>query len=133
MDRSVGVSFGLVVIGLLAVPGVFRFDRADAAQIDAEADVIVRDLHGWTVHVDSAMLEGEHSEAGSRALSMLANHLERISLLMHAEPLARLRKIEIWIEHAGAAANQEEGDPMRAYAVSTTLVLALIIGPPTDI
>jgi len=62
-------------------------------------DPVVRDLHGFTVHVDPALLVGPHSEQGGRALSMLANHLERISLLVPAKQLKDLRQLGIWIEH----------------------------------
>lgn len=63
-------------------------------------DPVVQDLHGWIVHVEPALLKGEHAQEGAAALSMLANHLERIALLVEGEQLAQLRKMEIWIEHA---------------------------------
>jgi hypothetical protein len=60
---------------------------------------VTREVHGWTVHVDAALLEGPDAAEGARALSMLANHLERISLLVTGERLAELRELEIWIDH----------------------------------
>ncbi|MFT4692451.1 MAG: dipeptidyl-peptidase-4 [Limisphaerales bacterium] len=60
---------------------------------------IVKNLEGWTVHVDPALLKGAHAEQGSRALRMLADHLNRISILVPESQLAKLRKMEIWIEH----------------------------------
>jgi dipeptidyl-peptidase-4 len=60
---------------------------------------VKRDIRGWTVHVDPQLLSGEHQETGGRALSMLANHLERISILIPEKQLADLRRMEIWIEH----------------------------------
>jgi len=62
-------------------------------------DPVVKEIEGWMVHVDPALLDGEHLEEGARALSMLANHLERIALLMPEERLCEMRKLEIWIEH----------------------------------
>jgi hypothetical protein len=62
-------------------------------------DPVVRNIEGWTVHVDPQMLEGEHSQAGAAALKMLANHLQRIAILMPEEQLSKMRKLEIWIEH----------------------------------
>jgi dipeptidyl-peptidase-4 len=62
-------------------------------------DPVVQEIHGWTVHVDPALLEGEHAELGARTLGMLANHLERIALLVVGQPLEDLRRLEIWIEH----------------------------------
>jgi len=61
---------------------------------------IVQEIEGWTVHVDPKLLKGEHSQSGARALKMLANHLQRIAILVPAEQLTKLRTIEFWIEHA---------------------------------
>ncbi len=67
---------------------------------EARFDPVVRQMEGWTVHVDPALLEGgEHAEEGALALRMLGDHLNRIALLMPAGRLADLRKLEIWIEH----------------------------------
>lgn len=57
-------------------------------------------LHGWTVLADTRLVSGEHKKLGARALSMLANHLERLSILMPEKQLAELRKLEIFIEHS---------------------------------
>ena len=61
-------------------------------------DPVIRKIEGWTVHVDPALIEGKHQKEGARALRMLADHLNRISILMPADRLKRLRKLEIWIE-----------------------------------
>ena len=60
---------------------------------------VIKKIEGWTVHVDPQMLEGEHAEAGARALTMLASHLQRIAILMPEDRLAKMRKLDIWIEH----------------------------------
>jgi hypothetical protein len=62
-------------------------------------ETVPLEMHGWTVHADSSLVTGEHKEEGSRALSMLANHLERITILVQGERLEKLRKLEIFIEH----------------------------------
>jgi hypothetical protein len=62
-------------------------------------DPVVKDMEGWTVHVDPAMLEGEHAAEGAKALRMLGDHLNRIVILMNPEQLKKLRSCEIWIEH----------------------------------
>ena len=61
---------------------------------------VKKSIEGWTVHVDPAMLEGgEHAEEGSKALKMLANHLQRISILVPEDRLKKMKTLEIWIEH----------------------------------
>jgi len=85
-------------------------DRGGAAPFSEPADAsgrmdkvrfdpVVRQIEGWTVSVDPSLLEGEHSEMGGQSLKMLANHLQRIAILVPKEQLARMQKLEIWIEH----------------------------------
>ena len=62
-------------------------------------DPVVKPIEGWTVHIDPQLLEGEHRETGVRALQMLASHLQRIAILVPEDRLAKMRKLEIWIEH----------------------------------
>jgi hypothetical protein len=74
--------------------------KNDAAKVEpVRFDPVVKQIEGWTVHVDPALLEGAHSELGARALAMLANHLQRIAILVPEEPLAKMKKLEIWIEY----------------------------------
>jgi len=62
-------------------------------------DPVVKHIEGWTVYVDPQLLEGEHAELGERALKMLANHLQRIAILLPEDRLEKMRKLEIWIEY----------------------------------
>jgi dipeptidyl-peptidase-4 len=61
---------------------------------------VQQNIEGWTVHVDPALLkDGGHAGEGKKALKMLANHLQRISILLPEGPLEKMKKMEIWIEH----------------------------------
>jgi len=73
--------------------------RARPAADHVRFDPVVKKIEGFTVHIDPAMLKGEHAEAGGRALKMLEGHLQRISILLPEDRLAKARKLEIWIEH----------------------------------
>ena len=99
-------SLFLPLVLLLAVLSAVVFaqqDRNDkarkpkAAEKGVRFDPVVKNIEGWTVHVDPALLKGEHAEKGGRCLRMLADHLNRIALLVQGEPLAKLKKCEIWI------------------------------------
>lgn len=95
--------------------------RNDAAKADAAAvrfDPIVREIEGWKVHIEPALLDGEHREEGARALTMLANHLQRIKILIPAEPLARLQSVEIWIEHNHPTLKTKQYHPSRQWLVA---------------
>jgi hypothetical protein len=56
------------------------------------------DIEGWPVYVDTQLLVGPHKEEGDRVLKMLANHLQRIAILVPEKQLADLRKLEIQID-----------------------------------
>jgi dipeptidyl-peptidase-4 len=63
-------------------------------------DPVEKKIEGWTVHVDPSLLEGgKHAEEGKQALKMLANHLQRIEILLPEKPLAQMKEMEIWLEH----------------------------------
>ena len=66
----------------------------------AKFDPVVKNIEGWTVHIEPKLLEGEYAEEGSKALTMLANHLQRISILVTGEQLKGLRQVGIWVEHS---------------------------------
>ena len=99
--RSLPVFLSVLAVCQLSVAKDEKASSKDTAE-DVEAvrfDPIVKQIEGWTVHVDPHMLEGEHSEQGARALKMLANHLQRIAILLPDEQLAKMQKLQIWIEH----------------------------------
>jgi hypothetical protein len=89
--------------GSLAILLALLLSGLSPAAIDRPSgrsfDPVQQGMHGFTVHVDPALLEGQHQEEGARALSMLANHLERISLLVSGDQLEDLRSLELWIEY----------------------------------
>lgn len=72
-------------------------------------DPIVREIEGWKVHIDPKMLKGEHAAEGTRALTMLASHLQRIAIMIPQDRLKQLQTLEIWIEHDHPGINVEPG------------------------
>jgi len=93
-------SLVLLLSDLAAAEKATSSDRPaeDRARRD-RFDPVVKQIEGWTVHVDPQLLEGEHAEQGGRALKMLANHLQRIAILVPEDRLVKMRTLEIWIEH----------------------------------
>jgi dipeptidyl-peptidase-4 len=81
-------------------------------------DPAVRDVEGWKVHVEPSLIDGAHREEGSKALTMLANHLQRIKILVPAAPLAKLQTIEIWIEHDHPRLKSMQYHPSRDWLVN---------------
>ncbi|MDA7865501.1 hypothetical protein N9A70_01860 [Akkermansiaceae bacterium] len=61
---------------------------------------VQKNIEGWTVHVDPTLLEGgENAETGEKAIKMLANHLQRICILLPEKQLDKMKTMEIWLEN----------------------------------
>tara|TARA_Y100001933_G_scaffold250010_1_gene285687 strand:+ start:669 stop:1421 length:753 start_codon:yes stop_codon:yes gene_type:complete len=92
---------------LVAILGAIVFAQGDRkpreqrriAEKGVRFDPVVRNMEGWTVHIDPALLAGEHAVTGKKCLRMLGDHLNRISLLVQGDVLKKLQTCEIWIEH----------------------------------
>jgi dipeptidyl-peptidase-4 len=89
-------------------------EAADAVRLEP----VVRDIEGWTVHIDPEMLDGEHEKEGAKALAMLANHLQRIKILVPPAQLEKMQTIEIWIEHAHPRLGAMQYHPSKRWLVS---------------
>ncbi len=97
--------------------GELHFIHADETLPDgARFDPMVRDMEGWTVHIDPALLPGgAHAEQGERALKMLANHLQRVAILMPDDKLEAMQELEIWIEHHHPELGAMQYHPSRSW------------------
>lgn len=90
-------TLGIPLIATLAVSFMAFAEKSQPGKIGWIGPV-EKNIEGWTVSVDPALLSGEHKEEGALALKMLENHLERIAILVPGKQLADLRKVGIWIE-----------------------------------
>ena len=59
-----------------------------------------RQIEGWRVLVNRSLLDEIHQKLADRTLKVLAEHLFRVSRVVPAGPLAKLRQIPIWVELA---------------------------------
>ena len=57
-------------------------------------------VEGWKVLVNKELLARENEALRDQTLKLLGDHLYRITRVVPAEALARLRKIPIWVERA---------------------------------
>jgi len=86
------------ILKLAAAIALAATTHAEEAKKSAWIEPVEKQIEGWTVSVDPALLSGEHAEEGGAALKMLANHLQRIAILIPGKPLEDLRKVGIQIE-----------------------------------
>jgi dipeptidyl-peptidase-4 len=98
MLRQIALPLCLLLAGLpaFAEPATNRVETRKVGWVDT----VKLELQGWTVHADTRLVSGDAKELGARALSMLANHLERIAILVPEKQLAALRKMELFIEYS---------------------------------
>jgi len=111
----------LLLVWYAPLPGqdttVDSADKPEAAGVE-RFDPVVRDIEGWTVSIEPALLDGPYQEEGAKALTMLANHLQRIKILVPPEPLEKLQAVGIWIEHAHPRLGAMQYHPSKDWLVS---------------
>lgn len=63
----------------------------------------VRDVQGWTVHIDDRLRNGRDAALGERAIGLLDGQLRVIALVLPEDKVKRLRKVPIWLDrtHGG--------------------------------
>ncbi|NNC87096.1 MAG: metallopeptidase [Akkermansiaceae bacterium] len=76
-------------------------DQAEMVRIPHE----VREIEGWTVQVDTSLLEGKHKPSGDLALKVLEQRLHRIVMRLPEEPVARMREVPIYLDRAHPLGN----------------------------
>jgi len=58
-----------------------------------------KDMHGWNVFVNNALLPGgEKAETGAAAIKQLDQDLAKVKSCLADKPLKKLLKVEIWLE-----------------------------------
>lgn len=65
----------------------------------------IREVEGWTVHVDPSLLEGEHKETGDLALRILGERLHQIVLRLPEEPVAKMKEVPIYLDRSHPLGN----------------------------
>lgn len=66
-----------------------------------------RNIEGYTVVIDNALLEGEHKETGDVALRLLANKLYELALVLPSDRIEKLKKVRIRIDHKHPLRNMQ--------------------------
>lgn len=92
-------TLGIPLIATMAISFMAYAEKTKQEKI-GWIEPVERNIEGWTVSIDPALLSGEHKEEGDLALKMLENHLERIAILVPEKQLADLRKVGIQIEQS---------------------------------
>lgn len=84
----------------LAVPNIGPAEAADDGPFDPVENYEERRVEGWPVLVNKRLLVKEHDELRGRVLRVLGEHLFRVTRVVPADAVAKLRKIILWVELA---------------------------------
>ena len=83
---------------LLALPlSALLLAAAQADEPQAFYDPIEKQIEGWTVKVDP-QLTGERRVEGERAMTALANHLQRVKYIVDPDRVKQLQQLPIWLD-----------------------------------
>lgn len=63
------------------------------------------------------MIDGPFGDEGARALTMLANHLQRIKILVTSPQLDKMQTIGIWIEHDHPRLSSMQYHPSKEWLI----------------
>ena len=94
-------------------------------------------IEGWSVHVDTSLLEGKHKKTGDLALKIVGQRLHQITLKIPSKPLKKMQEVPIYLDRKhpiGGAHFHPDGkwladhgyDPAMAKAVQIADVGRLI-------
>ena len=69
-----------------------------AAEAPKPTSHTVRDIQGWTIHIDDRLLKGPDAELGALAIGLLDGQLRVIALVLPEDKVKRLRNVPIWLD-----------------------------------
>lgn len=72
--------------------------NSNAAQAAEFPEPVVRNIEGWQVSIDPVLFAEPNRERGERALTALANHLQRVTFLLSENRLAQLKQMPIHVD-----------------------------------
>ncbi len=76
---------------------------------------VKKQIEGWTVFVEPILLQDGEDMQGQKALEMLANHLQRIKILVPPAPLKKMRGLEIWVERNHPTLKSMQYHPSKSW------------------
>jgi dipeptidyl-peptidase-4 len=108
----------LIALALTLVPFASTFGadtQTDPKTTPRRFNPVQRSIEGWTVQIDPALLDGAPESEDHRALTLLANHLQRISILVTGHVLTQLQTIPIWIEKEHPSLRSMQYHPSKGW------------------
>ena len=85
-----------IVLFIVSIITFYATAKDNEAKKGVRFDPVIKNIEGWKIHIDPALLEGKHAESGDKALKMLSNHLQRIAILVQGKALEKPAYLVKW-------------------------------------
>ena len=111
---AVPLTVVFVVVAMLLAPPAAGDASGNAPRF---YDPVQRDIEGWRVAIDPALLQESQAEFADEALKALANHLQRIVYIVPEKQLTQLRQVRLWLELDNRVLDNFQYHPNRQWLV----------------
>jgi hypothetical protein len=81
-------------------------------------DPVEQKLEGWTLAVDPELLTQENEAVATKAMTALANHLQRVKYIVPEERVKQLQQLPIWIEFNNKKLGNMQYHPDRGWLLA---------------
>lgn len=104
----------LLAAGLAAAP----MASLQADEAPKFYDPVSKEVEGWTVALDPQLLQADNQATADKALTALANHLQRVRYIVPADRLEKLQTLPIWLEFDNAKLGNMQYHPDRGWLLA---------------
>jgi hypothetical protein len=129
------ITAALLLAAAIGCPAIAKDKTKAVEKVHIPHKVI--EIEGWSVHVDTSLLQGQHKKTGDLALKIVGQRLHQITLKIPAGPLKKMQEVPIYLDRKhpiGGAHFHPDGkwlsehgyDPAMAKAVQIADVGRLI-------
>ena len=89
LRKKCNIPIALIIVSIITFYATAKDNETNKG---VRFDPVIKNIEGWKVHVDPALLKGKHAEVGAKTLKMLSNHLQMLAGLNHKRKLHQCRE-----------------------------------------
>ena len=107
-----------IVLALFTVLSLALVGHAEEKVPPKPSKHVEQDVEGWTVHVDTRLLEGPDADLGKRTLKILTSRLFDVKMAVSAPKVQRLQQVHIWLDRTHGELTSAQYHPGAAWLKS---------------
>lgn len=89
------------------------------------AQHVVKEIEGWSIHIDDRLLNGADAALGARTLDLIRGRLADIKLALPADKVERLQQVPIWLDRTHGALRSAQYHPSSGWLKANGYDVAL--------